>query len=278
MTPIRKLLAACVLAGVGVASAADLDLRVRPTLPPEIRTVQQAIAYYLEPAGYSFVATDATYGDFGDLASRPVARTAPDNQPLPIRDAILAVLPDSVVLYIDTSAQRVILGRRPASARDARDRVHYLDQPRAVEAPAAFEAPTVAAEPQLAGEPDTPMPSPDAAGFVDIAPEPDARPTSEPDSETRTEPMQDAEPVPASGFSLRLVAGETLSTQLAKAAPEGYQIVWRAPNDLMVAANATISAGTFEDTVVQALRALWHTRNALIVSHYANNVLVITAP
>lgn len=275
MTPIAKLLAACVLAGVGAgsAAAAELDLRVRPTLPPEIRTVQQAIAYYLEPAGYSFVSADPTYGDFHDLAARPVARTAPDNQPLAIRDAILAVLPDSVVLYIDPVQQLVKLGRRPASARDVRDRVHLID------------APSTAADLDAFDE----MPS--SEGFVDI--DPSADPAEE-SIESDVLPMLSPVPTPAvaeaaliapaaepetvDGFALPLIAGESLSVQLAKATPPGYQVVWRAPNDLMVGANATITAATFEDAVVEALRALWHTRNALIVTHYTNNVLVITTP
>jgi len=292
MKSIAKLLfASWAFAACAVSIAGALDVRVRPTLPPEITTVQQAIGYYLEPSGYQFVAEDPAYGDFRDLASRPVQRTAPDNQPLAISAAILAILPESVVLYVDVDQQRVVLGRRPASANDHGERVHLLrtttralpDEDLALKleeqvapAPAASEpSPFEDEKPEPAPVPATDAPEPAAvaetsvAGLVAEAPAP-------------ATPMPVAAPVeptpePA-GFTLYLEPGERLSVQLAQQTPKGYQVVWRAPDDLVIGAHATIHGASFEEVVVSTLRALWHTESALIVKHHSNNVLRIVTP
>lgn len=273
MSPfLVRAITALLLTASGIAHADALDLRVRPTLPDEVRTIQQAIHYYLEPAGYSFASTDPAHGDFSGLVTRPVSRTAPDNQPLPIRDAILAILPDSIVLYVDPDAKRVALGRRPANVQSSADRVHVM-RPAAV--------PSMLVEPPQ-------VESTDIAGFTDVDDSTDSAIDDSPSQQAPTEEAETApmavpadatlvEPPPAT-FTLHLIPGETLSSQLARATPAGYQVVWRAPNDLMIAANADITGASFEDAVVQALRALWHTKNALLVQHYSNNVLVITAP
>lgn len=252
--PRNLLLVLLVLAGP--ASADPFDLRVRTTTPPTIATVAETLAHFLVPTGYHVACSDPLLGDYRDLCSRP-APVRVEGQVLALRSFLPTLVPDTVALYADPATLRLVFGPVTDATRFG---VYPVAEPEV--SPALIAEPlerAPAAVPASVPPPviKTPEPMDEAAAMAPETPEV-------------------AAPIaPVARFKLQLRPGEALSMQLARQAPARYQIVWRARTDLLVAASAEIEGGTFEDTVVLALRALWRTKAPLRVSAYSNNVLVI---
>src|SRR5690606_12741043 len=72
---IMKILLALILSATSnVASAGDLEVRIRPQLPDSVVTIRDAITYYAEPAGYQFVDHTPVSGDARLVAAQPALR------------------------------------------------------------------------------------------------------------------------------------------------------------------------------------------------------------
>lgn len=105
-----RILAFLLLLASASASAAGLDLRIRPQLPPDVTTVGDAARYYLEPTGYSFIAATPATGDARELASFPAKRPPANAQVVTVEQALLALLPPGTDLFIDDDAKAVAIG------------------------------------------------------------------------------------------------------------------------------------------------------------------------
>jgi len=106
---MRLVLFALFLA-VGAAHADPLtDTRIRPQLPPDVRTVGAALAFYAEAAGYQFLPRTIAAGDGRRIAYTPV-RAIPPNAPIvSVQDAMLAVLPSPAQLAVDAQHRAVAI-------------------------------------------------------------------------------------------------------------------------------------------------------------------------
>jgi len=240
----------------GAVSAADpLDLVVRAKTPTALRTVGEHLRHFLAPTGWQLQC-----GDYADLCSRPASSL--DRGRLSLRAFLPLLVPESVGYAIDADSGIVTL---IAATSDQRFAQTPSDVPS--EAPTPLQAAPVFEDvPPVAP---SPAPEPNLLEAVAPAPaEPVDVPTADADEPAPTAPVSPQ-------VALALVPGELLSTQIARHAPPGYQIVWRARTDLVIAAHATLTGPTYEDAVVATLKALWHTRNPLRVTHYSNNVLLI---
>lgn len=73
-------------------------------------------------------------------------------------------------------------------------------------------------------------------------------------------------------------AGESWRDALTRWSRDaGYTLVWRAPADVLIEAPIHFDEGTdYETAVGEVLKALWHSRYAVVGSLYRNRVLVIT--
>jgi hypothetical protein len=245
------------LGAAGSASADPFALRVRTSTPPTVTTVAETITHFLVPTGYRLACVDPELGDFRDLCSRPIpARLS--TQIAPLREFLPTLLPATMALYADPNTMRVVLG-------------HTQGDQRFAEYPAPDPIPT----------PVDPEPVSEIAPLIAEPIEPSTTKPSPAVVEAEAPIPVPATPEPAASidvaraFTLQLRPGEALSTQIARQAPPGYQVVWRARTDLLVAASAELEGATFEDSVVAALRALWRTKAPLRVSIYSNNVLVV---
>ena len=96
------------LFATSLARAEDpLDVLVRPQLPSSVKTVGEAAAWYAETIGYRFYSRAPASGDARKLSYTTV-RTFGDNEPpVPLREALLAIVPADVDLIIDRSNKAI---------------------------------------------------------------------------------------------------------------------------------------------------------------------------
>ena len=111
---IRGYIAALLLTFAPFVRADDpLQLKIRPQLPPSVRTVAEAAAYYLAPAGYDFHARTPRTGDMRKVAFGAVRYIPDDAAPVTIETALLAIVPPNVHLYVDHATRAVAFGVAP---------------------------------------------------------------------------------------------------------------------------------------------------------------------
>lgn len=181
---------------------------------------------------------------------------------------------------------------RPQPAPNASHRVVYMDlyvdpdaEPMPVappEAPAAAPA-AVDAAPSVAPL-DSAVTAP-VVGFTDAEPEPvvAAVPVSPPQAAPTASaavPALAGEPVPAEpAYVFSVTQGEFARNALERwCTAHDVRLVWQAPFDIPLIADANFPVHTLREAVSQLLRAVYHPRAPLIAEEHPNNVLVIRQP
>lgn len=291
------------------AQAADpLALTIRPQLPPQVRTVAEAAAYYLEPAGYAFHSRTPVGGDARRIVHQPVRTIPIDAGVMSIQTALLAVVPADVFLIVDHERKAVAYGcaRCPGAS-------HTASMPASrVDVASLFDVPTRAAPAEDIAELPPPAVTP-VPVLAQAKPEP-VTPASDVESKaTRSAPTTPREaPVTASEIALtqvgpasvaaigpaaavfgpvepvkpkaptytyELVAGETLEQGLGRwGKREGFLVLYRAEFQLPVIQNTTVPAESLSEAVTYVLELLAGTPHALVADEAPNHVLVIRTP
>jgi len=126
-------------------------------------------------------------------------------------------------------------------------------------------------------------PTPVAAA-VSVSPPPAPTPRNEPPQAvpTASPAVQSlaGEPVPAEpAYVFSVNQGEFARNALERwCTAHDVRLVWQAPFDIPLIADATFPVHTLREAVSQLLRAVYHPRAPLIAEEHPNNVLVIRQP
>lgn len=289
------------------AHAADpLALTIRPQLPPQVRTVAEAAAYYLEPAGYAFHARTPLGGDARRIVHQPVRTIPIDAGVMSIQTALLAVVPADVYVIVDHEHKAVAYScaRCPGATSAASMPASRVD------VASLFEVPTKAPiEDVVKLEPSEAFPrsvanaeatKPTGASAAPERSEAIATrvvkeaPATEAEFEvTQVGPASIAAIGPAAAvfgpvepvkpktptYTYELVSGETLEQGLARwGKREGFLVLYRAEFQLPVIQNTTVPAESLSEAVTYVLGLLAGTPHALVADEAPNHVLVIRTP